>query len=162
MTILFWIFAVLAVLSALGVLFSRAPLHSAFFLVMNLMIVAGLFATLNAHFLAAAQIIVYAGAIMVLVVFVIMLLSITGQERKPFSLLFVVAALAGGAGLAGLLLPLVQSHLPSGQGHVVQGTVAGIGELLFTQYLYPFEAASILILAAIVGAVMLARRLRQA
>ncbi len=161
MIFLFFMLAALAIASAFGVLFSRAPLYSAFSLVINLMTVAGLFATLDAHFLAASQIIVYAGAIMVLVVFVIMLLSLTGEERKPFSILFVVSSVLGGAGLAALLVPLLEAHFPTGQGLGAEGTVEAMGTLLFSQYVYPFELASVLILAAIVGAVMLARRLRQ-
>jgi NADH-quinone oxidoreductase subunit J len=156
----FVVIAALAVGSALGLVLKRNPVHGALFLVVNLGAVAALYLMLGAEFLAAAQVIVYAGAIMVLFVFAIMVL-IPGKEetgpdpRRGWRLL----ALPIGA-LLGLQLLLVVRGLTAG---TAPGTpaapdgVEGIARLLFTQYLFPFELTSVLLLAAMVGVLLLAR-----
>lgn len=159
-----FIVSFLTAISALGVVLSKKPLHSALSLVVTLFLVAVQFALLDAHFLAVLQIMVYAGAIMVLVVFVIMLLGIDSEtpEALHFGSSFVAMALAG-AFLGMLywmftnttLAPGLPSHpelsLPANF-----GTVEHVGAELFAHYVYPFELASVLLLAAIVGAVLLA------
>ena len=154
--------AVIAVGSALGLVLKRNAIHGALFLVVNLATVAALYLTLRAEFLAAAQVIVYAGAIMVLFVFAIMVL-IPGKEetgpdpRRPYRLL----ALPVGAGL---LVELAVIVVSSGRGGdtappaAIPGGVEAIGRLLFTDYLFPFEVTSFLLLAAIVGVLTLAKR----
>ncbi len=92
---LFYIFALFAVVAGVGVVLFRQPLYSAFCLVVNMVILAALFARLDAHFLAASQLIVYAGAIMVLVVFVIMLLSLEVEEQMPSVVNVVISGLIG-------------------------------------------------------------------
>ena len=157
----FFIIAGLAVASALGLVLKRNAIHGALFLVVNLGSVAALYLMLGAEFLAAAQVIVYAGAIMVLFVFAIMVL-IPGKEetgpdpRRAWRL----AALPVGA-LLFLQLIVVVRGLRGGEGAgaaAMPGSVEAIARLLFTRYLFPFELTSVLLLAAMVGVLLLARR----
>jgi NADH-quinone oxidoreductase subunit J len=158
--VVFVIIAAVAVAAALGLVLKRNPIHGALFLVVNLGSVAVLYLTLGAEFLAAAQVIVYAGAIMVLFVFAIMVL-IPGKEetgpdpRRPWRLL----ALPAGALLFAQLIVIVgavrRSATPA---TTVTGSVDAIGRLMFTDYLFPFELTSVLLLAAMVGVLLLARR----
>ena len=157
----FAVLAVIAVGSALGLVLRRNAIHGALFLVVNLGTVAALYLTLGAEFLAAAQVIVYAGAIMVLFVFAIMVL-IPGKEetgpdpRKPYRLL----AIPVGAGLLLELVVIVVSRRggAAAPAPATPGGVEAIGRLLFTDYLFPFELTSVLLLAAMVGVLVLARR----
>jgi NADH-quinone oxidoreductase subunit J len=157
----FAVLAALAVGSAAGLILRRNPIHGALFLVVNLASVAGLFLTLRAEFLAAAQVIVYAGAIAVLFVFAIMVL-IPGKEETGPDPLRRQRWMA--VPLVGLLLVLVGVALRSavlrgpGPGAPVAGGVEAVGRLLFTDYLFPFEVTSLLLLAAIVGVLTLAKR----
>lgn len=166
MQTLFIILALISVLSALGVVLFAHPLYSAFCLILNMFTIAGYFAMLEAHFLAAAQIIVYAGAIMVLVVFVIMLLSLGAEERWAPNILITVFAAIGAAAFIRISLPIMsglqdtlgKTSSSSIGANVVVGDVTSLGRQLFTEQLFAFELASVLITAAIVGAVMLAKR----
>ncbi len=157
----FFIVAALAVGSALGLVLKRNAIHGALFLVVNLASVAALYLMLGAEFLAAAQVIVYAGAIMVLFIFAIMVL-IPGKEetgpdpRRAWRL----AALPVGV-LLFLQLIVVIRGLRGGEGAgaaAPPGSVEAIARLLFTRYLFPFELTSVLLLAAMVGVLLLARR----
>ena len=166
--IAFWAFAGTAIASAVLCITRRSPVASALWLVNTLFNLAAIYVLLDAHFIAAVQVLVYAGAIMVLFLFVIMLLNLgrTGPSdvRGPWGK--VVAGVAGLV-LAGELIALrlaVPPHaleLPAG---AVAATVAGSGAVravaqpLFQAYLVPFEITSVLLLAAIVGAVVLAKR----
>ncbi|HEY7868744.1 MAG TPA: NADH-quinone oxidoreductase subunit J [Methylomirabilota bacterium] len=156
----FVVLAVLAVGSAAGMLLRKNPIHGALFLVINLASIAALFLTMRAEFLAAVQIIIYAGAIAVLFVFAIMVLIPGKEETGPDPLrrqrwlavpvagvfLILVALVLGSAVLAGAPKPPVPG-----------GTMA-VGRLLFTDYLLPFEVTSVLLLAAIVGVMALTKR----
>lgn len=155
---------------ALGVVLASNPVHSALMLVMTLFGVAVLFVAQQAHFLAAVQVIVYAGAIVVLFLFVIMLLGVDRSEDlryEPLKGQRPLAAIAGALGLAGVLL-LSRSHLDTGV-HSVGGAasqpgtsnVEKLAESLFTRYLLAFEVTSVLLVIAVVGAVVLARRTRE-
>jgi NADH-quinone oxidoreductase subunit J len=157
----FALLALTAIGSALGLILKKNAIHGALFLVVNLGTVAALYLSLRAEFLAAAQVIVYAGAIMVLFVFAIMVL-IPGKEetgpdpRRPYRLL----ALPVGAGLLVELAVIVASG-NRGDARPAAGPPGGveaIGRLLFTDYLFPFELTSVLLLAAMVGVLLLARR----
>jgi NADH-quinone oxidoreductase subunit J len=155
----FVVIAGVAVGSALGLVLKRNPIHGALFLVVNLGSVAALYLTLGADFLAAAQIIVYAGAIMVLFVFAIMVLipgkDETGPDpRRPYRL----AALPIGAVLLALLVARLATGARAPVAPPAPGGVEAIAELLFTDYLFPFELTSVLLLAAMVGVLVLARR----
>ena len=156
----FVIIALITVGSALGLILKRNPIHAALFLVINLASVAALYLMLGAEFLAAAQVIVYAGAIMVLFVFAIMVL-IPGKEetgpdpRRPWRLL---ALPAGGVLLVMVLAIVIGTRGPTPVGSPAPGGVEAIGRLLFGDYLFPFELTSVLLLAAMVGVLLLARR----
>ncbi len=157
----FFVIAALAVGSALGLVLRRNAIHGALFLVVNLGSVAALYLTLGAEFLAVAQVIVYAGAIMVLFVFAIMVL-IPGKEetgpdpRRGWRLL----ALPVGALLFLELLLVVRGLRPAAPPGALAGPgdVEALARVLFTQYLLPFELTSVLLLAAMVGVLLLARR----
>ena len=156
----FFVVAAIAVASALGLIVKRNPIHGALFLVVNLGSVAALYLLLNAQFLAAAQVIIYAGAIMVLFVFAIMVL-IPGKEEtgpdplRPFRL---IAIPFGAFLLVEILLMLVVRPAPPREPPAVAGGVEAIGRLLFTDYLFPFELTSVLLLAALIGVLALAKR----
>jgi NADH-quinone oxidoreductase subunit J len=162
--VFFLIMAVLAVGAALSVVLQRSPLNSAFSLIALFGCLAVLYITLQAQLIAAIQIIVYAGAIMVLFVFVIMLLNIRVEESHldkhrflwylavPFGALLFFEVYYSVSRLKAL-----DEIRPGAEG---VGTSASVGYGLFTHYLLPFEATSILILMAIVGSVILARRER--
>lgn len=157
--------AVIVLAGAIGVVLARNPVHSALMLVMTLFGVAVLFVSQTAHFLAAVQVIVYAGAIVVLFLFVIMLLGVdseedVGAERLPFQRPAAIAI-----GVLSLLLLFFLARLdwttgaPSGAGAASGGdNVELLGRSIFTTYLLPFEATSALLVIAVVGAVVLARR----
>ena len=160
--ILFLVFAIIAVVAAINVVVQTHPISSAVSLIGVMGSLAVLYLLLGAEFIAAAQVIVYAGAIMVLFVFVIMLLN-EGKERKEKLKLWVRWA---GAPLLLLFVALmafvVQRILPPQAsvrfGSFTGGTAQAIGTKLFTTYLLPFEVTSVLILIAIVGAIVLARK----
>ncbi len=155
----FWLLAIPLILTAVGVISSRNPIYSALFLVANLLVVAVMYAVLNAHFLAAVQVIVYAGAIVVLLLFVLMLLNTQVEGKKPLPTGRLIVGVGLAVAFCAALFPGIYaafSDLPVAAG-AVQGTVSEIGRVLYSKYLVPFEAASLLITAGIVGAVMLAR-----
>ncbi len=161
----FFVIAVVALLGALGLVLSRNSVHSALFLVANLFCVALLYLSLNADFLAVVQVIVYAGAIMVLFLFVITLLN-PSHEEAPNQLagqgwiagILAVALLleVGGVILSGVFSVIKSPAVPP----VVDwgDNVHAVGTLLYTQFLFPFEVTSILLLVALVGATVLAKR----
>ena len=156
----FVIIAGIAVGSALGLVFKRNAIHAALFLVVNLGAVAVLYLTLGAQFLAVAQIAVYAGAIMVLFLFAIFVL-IPGKEETgpdPRRSYRILALPVGGALLA--LLTIVLAAAPRGPAPPAAAPdgVESIARLLFTDYLFPFEVTSVLLLAAMVGVLLLSRR----
>ena len=155
----FVVLAALAIVSAAGLVLKRNPIHGALFLVVNLACVAVFYLMLGAEFLAAAQIIVYAGAIMVLFVFAIMVL-IPGKEETgpdPRRSTRILAVPLGALLLVQLALILsAGDRAPSAP--AMPGGIEPLGRLLFTDYLLPFELTSVLLLAAMVGVLVLARR----
>ena len=159
--VVFAIVALVAVGSALGLVLRRNPIHGALFLVVNLGSIAVFYLMLGAEFLAAAQVIVYAGAIMVLFVFAIMVL-IPGKEETgpdPRRRLRLWALPAGGLLFLQVLAWVLFSRgATPAAGPPAPGGVVAIGRLLFTDYLFPFELTSVLLLAAMVGVLLLARR----
>jgi NADH-quinone oxidoreductase subunit J len=156
----FGLIAFIVVGSALGLILKRNPIHGALFLVVNLAAIAALYLTLGAEFLAAAQVIVYAGAIMVLFVFAIMVL-IPGKEetgpdpRRRYRLLAIPVGLAL---LVELTLIATRRTVAAPRGPGGPGGVEAIGRLLFTDYLFPFELTSVLLLAAMVGVMLLSKK----
>jgi NADH-quinone oxidoreductase subunit J len=164
--VLFIIFAAIAIASALNILLQRSPLYSALSLIGTLIALSALYVTLHAQFIAAVQIVVYAGAIMVLFVFVIMLLNVQKdqpQVEKQKGLRYLAIPFAGLmiAEMFYVLRPIRLSTLPAvptTNADQAVGTTWSIGTALFTNYLLPFEVTSVLILMAVVGAMVLARR----
>ena len=159
--ILFFILALVAIVSALGMLFSRNAVIAAMFLILNFLTVAILYLILDAPFIAVAQVTVYAGAIMVLFLFVIMLLGAEQTGRTPERWwIQPVSLLLGGAFLVELIAVMIglfrnpskAASLPAGFGSPV-----AVGETLFIKYVLPFEATSILLLIAMIGAIVLTR-----
>lgn len=164
-TVFFYFFGALALAAAISVVAQKRVFYSALSLIVCLFAVGGLYLVLNAPFIAAIQVIVYAGAIMVLFLFVIMLLdpfSGTVLRDKKKSLSYLAAILGLGALL--LLVPILKAFNPDqierSRDLVGGGTrsVRHLGEVLFNRYLVPFEVTSVLILIAIIGVVVLAKR----
>jgi NADH-quinone oxidoreductase subunit J len=161
--LLFILFAGMAVGCAISMVAQRNPLYGAISLIGVFISLACLYVTLAAPFIAAVQVIVYAGAIMVLVVFVIMLLNVEEEERHPLRLRFLVPIAVGLAAVlfaeAAFIIFFVQASPATPTRNLSDvGLTSSIGAGLFTSYLLPFEITSILLLMAIVGAITLARR----
>jgi NADH-quinone oxidoreductase subunit J len=163
--VLFTIFGVLAVAAALNMLLQRHPINSALSLVVVMMSLAVLYWSLGAEFLAAAQVIVYAGAIMVLFVFVVMLLNAGEEEESNGSRVAAIAGFPGAAAIFCLLTFVFLKNRAALGTTQIAGLLSGavnnlteISHTLFTSLLLPFEVTSILILVAILGAVVLARK----
>jgi NADH-quinone oxidoreductase subunit J len=168
--LLFYVFAAVAAGSAVGVVLGRSPVSSLMFMVTTLASVAGIYVLLEAHFLAAVQVIVYAGAIMVLFLFVIMLLNLGHDYQRDLRVGFgsVMAFVASGL-MAGLLVrrfggddlelfPFLDGADAIDAALLEHGAVGAIAQPLFTTYVVPFEVTGILLLVAIVGALALAKR----
>ncbi len=165
--LVFLVFAFLITVCSIAVVASRNPIASAMFLVGDLFLLAGLYATMEAHFVAAIQILVYAGAITVLFVFVIMLLNLGDEARRAIRipapefavlLLTVVGFVAIGILLARGQETGVTGELTSERIAAAGGNTYAVGMVLFTRYLWPFELASMLILLAVVASVVIAQK----
>lgn len=167
--LLFFVFAAVAVGGALGVIFGRSPIASLLFMIMSLASVAGIYVLLEAHFLAAIQVMVYAGAIMVLFLFVIMLLNLGHDyERDLKGGAWAFAAFVGSGLMAGLLarrfgdagefFSELEGARAIDAALAEKGALGVIAEPLYTTYVVPFEITGILLLVAIVGALVLAKR----
>ncbi|HEX2481097.1 MAG TPA: NADH-quinone oxidoreductase subunit J [Methylomirabilota bacterium] len=154
----FSVVAIAAIGMAVGLVVRPNPLHGALFLVGNLFCVAVLFLMLGAEFLALAQVIVYAGAIMVLFILAIMLLIPGRAESGPDPLARARRLALPLAAALGLAVALVAARTGGPAPSAPPGGAAAIGRLLFTDYLFPFEVTSLLLLAALVGALTLAKR----
>jgi NADH-quinone oxidoreductase subunit J len=162
--VVFVVLAPLSVVTALGMVLSRNAVYSALLLVVNFFCLAGFYVLLEAQFVAAVQVIVYAGAIMVLFLFVLMLLGIGNEEvvsetirgQRPAAVLLTLGLLValGGALLAGVFDAEPTSLAQANEG----GNVQAIGRLLFTRYTFAFETAGVLLTVAAVGALVLGKR----
>jgi NADH-quinone oxidoreductase subunit J len=162
-TLLFWLLAVIALVAAASMIIQRNPVHSALFLIITLLSLAGLFLLLSAHFLAVIQIIVYAGAIMVLFLFVIMLLDIRRVEAVPSRV-----KLQKSLGVVLGVIFLLEALLVLRSGAVQElsvappppdfGTAATLGRALFAGYFFPLQLAAVLLFIALIGAVVLSKR----
>jgi len=159
--IIFYILAAIAVASAIMVITRRNAVHAAVYLIVTMCAIAGLFAQLGSFFIATLQIIVYAGAIMVLFLFVIMMLNLKRDEFGFDSRVFqrVFAFILGVLFLIQMII--IAEIYPSQQGRPYDGSIGDANSLankLFYDYLYPFEIIGVLLLAAIIGAVVIARK----
>lgn len=161
-TLAFYILAAATLLCAVLVVanpFSRNPVTSAMFLVLTLVSLAGLFVLLHAFFLAAVQVLVYAGAVMVLFVFVTMLLDLREERRRRIKR----TALVGGGVAVAAIVWIARSafedlRLGTRTAPALEGTTSALGERLFTQFLLPFEIVSVVLLVAMVGVILLSRK----
>lgn len=159
-TILFWILAVISVLSAIGVVVAKNPVHSVLLLIVTFFSIAGLYILLNAQFLAVVHIIVYAGAIMVLFLFVIMLMNLNASgEPQKNNLVKFAGVVSGGLLLIVLVAALKQANtgmLMEGSSNI--GLIQNLGQALFKDFVLPFEVSSILFLSAMIGAIVIGKK----
>jgi NADH-quinone oxidoreductase subunit J len=161
--IFFYIFAVLTLLCGVLVIanpFTRSPVTSAMFLVLTIVSMAGLFVLLHAFFLAAVQVLVYAGAVMVLFLFVIMLLDLKEEEHRKIKASVAALGVAAVGLIAVVMIRTIQrSLLGAGLGPpTAEGSTNLLGQNLFTRFMLPFEIISLLLLVAMIGTVLLSRK----
>ena len=157
---LFFLLAFICIASVLGMIISKDQAYNALFLIVAFVCMGGLFALLEAPFIAVVQIIIYAGAIMILFIFVVMMINVKkglGPEKKRWTSYFavivaVVLVVELVLTVKGALKPISSAALEG------LGNPTDLGRLLFTKYLYPFEITSILIIAALVGAIVLVKK----
>lgn len=158
---LFFILSFIAIYAALKVLISKKPMHSVLYLTLAFFAIGGHYILLNAQFLAVVHIIVYAGAIMVLFIYTVMLLNLNIQGEFPKSRLAKFASAIAGGILLFTLIAIFRSYdlkMAADPSMVQIGLVKNLGKVLFEEYYLPFELSSILFLAAMVGAVMLGKK----
>ena len=160
-TFVFIVAAVVCLVGALGVVLARNPVHSALMLVMTLFGVAVQFVAQEAHFLAAVQVIVYAGAIVVLFLFVIMLMDPKEAEYRRYRKIATCVGTLAIIGLGFIIAGTVRGAAPLTR-ETIAGETADLGKLLFTEYLLPFEIVSVLLLVAMVGCILLSKREEEA
>lgn len=161
--LVFYMFATVAVLAALGVVNARNPVHSVLFLVLAFFSTAGVFVLLQAEFLAALLVIVYMGAVAILFLFVVMLLDVDFAELKAGMAKHLPMGLAvGGMILVELVVIAGAYHVDTPQlaADAPHNTLA-IGRILYSQFLFPFEVASLILLVAMIGAIVLTHRARK-
>jgi NADH-quinone oxidoreductase subunit J len=156
---LFYFLSFVAIMSALLVVFSKNPVHSVLYLVVTFFALAGHYILLNAQFLAAVHVIVYAGAIMVLFLYVIMMLNLNeeAEPHKPAILKFAASICAGLFMIVLVGAVRGSEQIMAQPGYTEVGSVKDLGRVLFSEFLLPFEISSVLLLVAMVGAVMLGK-----
>lgn len=158
--VIFWVLTVIAISCALGVILSRNPVSSVLFLIATFFAVSGHYILMNAQFLAIVNIIVYAGAIMVLFLFVIMLMNLNSDTEPQKNRLIQLAGVVSG----GILFLVVLAALKSSTGNMLEqtstdiGLIKNLGKTLFTKFVLPFEISSVLFLSAMIGAVVLGKK----
>jgi len=159
--VLFYVFAALTLLCAVLVVanpFSRNPVTSAMFLVLTIISMSGLFLLLHAFFLAAVQILVYAGAVIVLFIFVIMLLDLKEEQRRKIKFFGLAAGLVSVGIVVSIFVKSLASIKPAAAEPTLEGETYALGKLLFTQYTLPFEIVSVLLLVAMIGVILLSKK----
>jgi NADH-quinone oxidoreductase subunit J len=158
--ILFYIMSTAMLFFGLLVIMSRNPVNSAIFLILVFFFMAGLFVLLNAFFLAAVQVLVYAGAVMVLFLFVIMLLNIKSEVSHRMNWFGIFGSLTVAPSLLWILLEALKhehGNTLDSNSNII-GTTQAVGKLLFSNYLLPFEVASFLLLMAMIGVIILSKK----
>lgn len=159
--VFFYVFAALTLLCGVLVIanpFSRNPVTSAMFLVLTIISMSGLFLLLHAFFLAAVQILVYAGAVMVLFLFVIMLLDLKEEQRRKIKFFGLVTGLVSVGIVVSIFIKALASVKPAATEPKLEGETYALGKLLFTQYTLPFEIVSVLLLVAMIGVILLSKK----
>ncbi|MDX2248275.1 MAG: NADH-quinone oxidoreductase subunit J [Bacteroidia bacterium] len=158
-TVLFWLFAVLGIAGGVGLIFNRSPIYAALSLILNFFSIAGLYLSLNAEFIAAIQILVYAGAIMVLFLFVIMLLNLQDEHGVySFDMRRGIAFILGLAFIGEMIYVFRSFADKEVNNDFTFGKVESIGEKMMTDFLFPFEMISVILIAALIGAIVVARK----
>ena len=161
--ILFWFLSTLALFSALMVVISKNPVHSVLWLIIVFFAISGHYILLNAQFLAIVNLIVYAGAIMVLFLFVIMLMNLNASTEPQRNSMVRLAGVVAGGLLLVVMISAVRSanEITNSQATMNEGDIGliqNLGKVLFTQYVVPFELSSVLFLSAMVGAVVIGKK----
>jgi NADH-quinone oxidoreductase subunit J len=163
--IIFWTLSILTLGLAIGVIMSRNPINSVLFLILTFFCISAHYVLMNAQFLAIVNIIVYAGAIMVLFLFVIMLMNLNSDTEPQKNFLVQFAGVISGGVLLLVLVAALKTTLTGLEGKNIDltqstdiGLIKNLGKVLFTDYVFPFEIASVLFLSAMVGAVVLGKR----
>jgi len=164
--ILFWFLSALAVGGALMVVASKNPVYSILYLIVTFFAISGHYVLLNAQFIAIVNIIVYAGAIMVLFLFVVMLMNLNAETEPPQKKRYLFfAGIIAGCSLMLVLVAALKSSASTEQ--LVQmkdgdvGLISNLGKVLFTEYVFPFEISSVLFLSAMIGAVVISKKENQ-
>lgn len=162
---IFWTLSVLTLAFAVGVIMSRNPIYSVLFLILTFFCISSHYVLMNAQFLAVVNIIVYAGAIMVLFLFVIMLMNLNSDTEPQKNFLVQFAGVVSGGILLLVLIAAIKTTLTGLEVQSINlkeatdiGLIKNLGKVLFTDYVFPFEIASVLFLSAMVGAVVLGKR----
>jgi NADH-quinone oxidoreductase subunit J len=161
--ILFWFLSGLALLGALMVVISKNPVHSILWLIIVFFAISGHYVLLNAQFLAIVNLIVYAGAIMVLFLFVVMLMNLNSDTEPQKNAMLKIAGAISGGSLMLIMIDVVTSATDmAGKSAMVKegniGLIKNLGKVLFNEYVIPFEISSVLFLSAMVGAVVLGKK----
>jgi NADH-quinone oxidoreductase subunit J len=160
--VLFWVLSALTIFSALMVIISKNPVYSVLWLILVFFSISGHYLLLNAQFLAIVNIIVYAGAIMVLFLYVLMLMDLKKEtEPQKNRWIKLAGALAGGCLLLVLVAALKQTDISGRMAQTTEGSIGlveNLGKILFSEYVLPFEISSILFLSAMVGAVVIGKK----
>ncbi len=161
--LLFWFLSILALFSAVMVVASKSPVYSILYLIITFFAISGHYVLLNAQFLAIVNIIVYAGAIMVLFLFVVMLMNLNADSEPPQKnkyLLF--GGVIAGSSLLLVLVAAIKQGMASGTPmditHGNIGLIENLGKTLFTDFVFPFEISSVLFLSAMIGAVVISKK----
>ncbi len=156
----FWVLTVMALVCALGVVASRNPINSVLFLIATFFAISGHYILMNAQFLAIVNIIVYAGAIMVLFLFVIMLMNLNADTEPQKNRLIQFAGLLSGGILFLVILAALRTAASSQMDHTTTdiGLMKNLGKVLFTKFVLPFEISSVLFLSAMIGAIVIGKK----
>ncbi len=158
---MFYFLSILALYGAIMMLISRKQIHSVLYLTLTFFAIGGHYILLNAQFLAVVHIIVYAGAIMVLFLFTVMLLNLNNEERSPRKIWVKLAAVVAGGMLILVLIGILRTydlHILQDPSATQIGLIRNLGQILYREYMLPFEITSILFLTAMVGAVLLGKK----
>lgn len=163
--LIFWTLSILSLSFAVGVIMSRSPINSVLFLILTFFSISAQYIMMNAQFLAIVNIIVYAGAIMVLFLFVIMLMNLNSDTEPQKNFLVQFAAVISGGALLLIFVAALKSSFIGLEGKTIDlkeasdiGLIKNLGHTLFTKYVFPFEIASVLFLSAMIGAVVLGKK----
>lgn len=163
--IIFWILSIFTLGCAIGVIMSRNPINSVLFLILTFFAISAHYVMMNAQFLAIVNIIVYAGAIMVLFLFVVMLMNLNSDTEPQKNFLIQFAGVISGGALLLVFVAAIKSTLTGLEGKTIDlsqstdiGLIKNLGTMLFKEYVFPFEIASVLFLSAMVGAVVLGKK----